>query len=217
MLQTSLIQREQTEYEKRLKQIEEVNKINEQYKKQRETAASQIRRGQLSERAQKARELFNKFCICGQGAQFKGYCFKCIEKLKNEYKEALQKYQPIAENYQNLYVNNINIESKLIKMKKKIEKYKKKAAFIDNNDDEDLEEKLMNDEINFLKQSIKQKQAEIIMNKNENERDIKEKYFLQQDIEKKLIKKSEKINILNKLLEQYDTKINEVKKKIEDY
>lgn len=36
-------------------------------------------------------------------------------------------------------------------MKKKIEKYKKKAAFIDNGEEDDIEEKLLNDEINYLK------------------------------------------------------------------
>lgn len=63
-------------------------------------------------------------------------------------------------------------------MKKKIENFKKKAAFIETDDVADVEEKMANDEIAFIKEALKSNEAQIMLLKKENKSDVEEKYLL---------------------------------------
>jgi len=61
-------------------------------------------------------------------------------------------------------------------MKKKIENFKKKAAFVDTDDNADVEEKMLAEEITYLRENIKINEAQLIMINKASKRTIDEKY-----------------------------------------
>lgn len=106
----------------------------------------------------------------------KGYCSDCLMKVKEDYEAIFKLYQPDADKYEDLYMRNLNMDQKVRCMKKKIENFKKKAAFVDTDDNADVEEKMLAEEITYLRENIKINEAQLIMINKASKRTIDEKY-----------------------------------------
>ncbi|KAL4429121.1 hypothetical protein ABPG74_015149 [Tetrahymena malaccensis] len=211
-------QKEIIKQENAIKELEDIQKRSnakamDSQKPKRTTAPIQ-----LSEEANKAKILFQSICQCGAPSpKYKGFCENCVEEMKNEYKKKYDEYKIIADKYETLYIKNINTDTKIIKMKKKIESLQKEAAFMDSEqtNEQNGDEKLLLDEINFIKQNIKLTQAEIKMMQNENQRVINEKYHLQNSLEEKIAKKIQKITKLNQEASEFKKRREDLEEKID--
>ena len=63
----------------------------------------------------KAKELFYSICACGaENPIYRGYCEKCLTKMKDEYKKIIDEYTPLREKLENLSLKNMNHLSKLL-------------------------------------------------------------------------------------------------------
>ncbi|EGR34915.1 hypothetical protein IMG5_000120 [Ichthyophthirius multifiliis] len=160
----------------------------------------------LSAEAQKAKELITSICQCGEPKpKYKGFCLNCIENMKKEYKQKYENYLVFADKYEQESIKNFYLDTKIIKIKNKIKQLQQKTNGFENemaNEEQD-EEKTLLEAINYMKQQMKIVQAEMKMNLNEYNKIINEKYQLQESLEFKVQKKSNKNQYLSEKINQY--------------
>lgn len=99
-------------------------------------------------------------------------------------------------------------------MKKKIEGLKHKIKNFDLENAEDNEEKFLKEDINYYKEKKILLEAEIELVSQKFEKSLESKRNEQMELEKKLVKKSEKLQKIFDETENYIFKIKEIKQEL---
>ncbi|KAM3140534.1 hypothetical protein pb186bvf_007346 [Paramecium bursaria] len=162
------------------------------------------------------RELYKSICKCGETQSlFNGFCLKCIQEMKDKYKEACKDYFPIQEQYDKLYSKNINTKVKMAQMLSKIEKIRAKIEQGDFQET-DPEIKLLQDEILFLRKKIKFATDDIETYRSNFNRFLDEKNIQQETLESRIFQKKEKVSILELQISKLRGECEELTKTLQE-